>query len=156
MTGAEKIEQFWQDYLLMLPESERNQHYFEAASWGNSGALADRIASLIASGVKTTTSSLLWAQQREQWAVEKPGDKSIVLDSGGNPVCITETTEVFVKPFNEVSAEFVYAYGEGDRTMNFWNGDMWEYYEGECNALGLVADEQMPMICQVFKVVYVG
>src|ERR1700741_4925216 len=113
MPGAEKVDQFWQAYLLKLPENERNQDYFEAASWGNSEELADRISSLIAAGVKTTTSSLLWAQQRANWMVEKPGDKSIILYSQGNPVCITETVDVFVKPFNEVSPDFVYNYGEG-------------------------------------------
>src|SRR6185503_8820702 len=113
MTSSEKIDTFWNDYLLTLPENERNQNYFEAASWGNSGELADQISSLIVAGVKTTTSALLWAQQQENWIVEKPGDKCIVLDSRGIPVCITKATEIFVKAFNEVSPDFVYNYGEG-------------------------------------------
>jgi uncharacterized protein YhfF len=156
MTTTEKIDKIWNDYLLTLPENERHQTYFEAASWGNSAELADQISSLIVSGVKTTTSSLLWSQQQENWTVEKPGDKSIVLDSQGNPVCIIETTEVFVQAFNKVSADFVYHYGEGDRTMNFWNKNMWDYYAEECKGLGLMAEKQMPMIYHVFKVIYKG
>jgi LacI family transcriptional regulator, fructose operon transcriptional repressor len=37
--------------------------------------LADHIAELIASGVKTTTSSLLWSQQKHKWRLEEPGTK---------------------------------------------------------------------------------
>jgi uncharacterized protein YhfF len=154
MTTTEKIKGFWNDYLLTLAASERDQEYFEADSWGNSPELADRIAQLIASGIKTTTSCLLWDQQQKQWTPEKLGDKSIVLDSQNNPVCITETVEIFIRPFNEVEADFVYHYGEGDRSMNFWNKNMWEYYQEECRALGRVAEEDMPMICQVFKLIY--
>ncbi len=148
------IDPFWQEYLLTLPESERSQRYFEAVSWGNSAELADSIASLIAAGIKTTTSSLLWEQQRENWADEQPGDRSIVLDSTNTPVCIIETVQVFIKPFDQVDAEFVYNYGEGDRTLGFWNVNMWEYYSQECEALGRPAQKDMPLICQVFKLIY--
>jgi uncharacterized protein YhfF len=156
MTTTESIEKFWKDYLLTLPESERNQKYFEAPAWGNSAELADRICQSILSGIKTTTSSLLWSQKKKQWTIEKPGDKSIVLDSQQNPVCITETVEVSVKPFNQVDADFVYHYGEGDRTLNFWNKNMWEYYQEECKALGNIAEKDMPIICLAFKVIYRG
>jgi uncharacterized protein YhfF len=150
------IEAYWEKYLSTLPENERNQQYFEATSWGNSDELADSIARLIVSGEKTTTSSLLWSQEKQQWPIEKPGDKSIVLDSKKTPVCIVETVQVFIKPFDEVDAEFVYNYGEGDRTMKFWNQNMWEYYQQECVALGRTPEKNMPMICPVFKVIYKG
>src|SRR5262245_8722040 len=144
MTNADAVKDFWRNYLSTLPENERDQIYMEASSWGNSAELADRIAMLISAGIKTTTSSLLWSQQKHQWVLEKPGDKSIVLDSKKNPVCIIETQKVFVRPFDQVDAEFVYHYGEGDRTMAFWNKNMWEYYQEECQALGKNAAKDMP------------
>jgi uncharacterized protein YhfF len=156
MTNPNAVEDFWRNYLSTLPENERDQIYLEASSWGNSAELADRIARLITSGIKTTTSSLLWSQQKHQWVLEKPGDKSVVLDSKGNPVCIVEIQEVFVRPFDQVDAEFVYNYGEGDRTIDFWHKNMWEYYQEECQELGKNAEKDMPMICQVFKVIYKG
>jgi len=156
MANTYSIEKFWTDYLFTLPENERDQKYFEAASWDNSPELADRIAQLILAGVKTTTSALLWDQQQKQWPMEKPGDKSIVLDSQHNHVCITETVDVFIKPFNAVDAGFVYRYGEGDRSMAFWNTNMWAYYQQECLGLGKTAAPDMPMICLVFKLIYPG
>jgi uncharacterized protein YhfF len=156
MNDTKSIEAFWEDYLLTLPENERNQQYVEAESWGNSPELADQLANLIRAGTKTTTSSLLWSQQKLQWYLVKPGDKCIVLDSQNAPVCIVEIVEVVIKPFNEVDAEFIYNYGEGDRTLNFWNKNMWEYYQEACEELGMKAQPTMPMICQTFKVIYTG
>jgi len=139
---------------MTLPEGERHQTYYEAASWGNSDELADRIAALVVAGEKTTTSQLESERARSTDPVEKIGDKSIVLDSKQRPVCIIEVTDIFIRPFDQVDAEFVYQYGEGSRSMDFWNKNMWEYYEAECAALGLQATRNMPMVCQVFKVIY--
>ena len=152
--NTDEINEFWEKYLLTLPLHERNQTYVEASSFGNSAELADRIAVLVRSGVKTTTSQLLWEQQIQHSRLDEPGDKSIVIDSQGHPVCIIEVEHVFILPFNQVDAEFVFAYGEGDRTMEFWNKNMWGYYQEECKELGKEARQDMPMICQVFKVIY--
>ena len=149
-----EIDTFWNQYLLTLPEAERHLTYYEAASWGNSDELADRIAALVLSGVKTTTSRLEWERAKSNDPVEKIGDKSIVLDAKQGPVCIIEVVDIFMKPFDQVDAAFVYQYGEGSRDMGFWNNNMWDYYVGECAAIGLKASRSMPMICQVFKVIY--
>ncbi len=149
-----EIDTFWNKYLLTLPEGERHQTYHEAESWGNSAELADRIAALILSGVKTTTSSLEWERAQRNDPIEKVGDKSIILDAQQKPVCITEMTDIFITPFAQVDAAFVYNYGEGSRDMDFWNNNMWEYYVAECAELGFTASPSMPMICQVFKVIY--
>jgi uncharacterized protein YhfF len=151
---ATEIDSYWNKYLLTLPEGERNQTYYEADSWGNSDELADQIASLVSAGVKTTTSRLEWEREKSNDPIDKIGDKSIVLDAKQRPVCIVEVTDIFIRPFDQVDAAFIYNYGEGSRDMDFWNKNMWEYYEAECAELGLQASASMPMICQVFKVIY--
>ncbi|MEO8608323.1 MAG: ASCH domain-containing protein [Chloroflexota bacterium] len=149
-----EIDTFWNAYLLTLPEAERNLTYYEAASWGNSDELADTIATAILSGVKTTTSRLEWEREKSNDPSEKIGDISIVLDGKQRPVCIVEVVDLFIKPFDQVEAAFVYQYGEGSRDMDFWNMNMWDYYVGECAAIGLQASRNMPMICEVFKVIF--
>lgn len=149
-----EIDSYWNEYLLTLPEGERQQTYYEAESWGNSDELADVIATVIFSGAKTTTSRLEWEREKSNDPIDKIGNKSIVLDAKQRPVCIVELTDVFIKPFNQVDAAFVYNYGEGSRDMDFWNKNMWEYYVEECTEIGLQATPDMPMICQVFKVIY--
>jgi uncharacterized protein YhfF len=150
-----EIDNFWNSYLLTLPEDRRNQPYYEASSWGNSAELADEIARLIVSGEKTTTSRLEWDREKSGDSLQKIGDKCIVLDANQKPVCITEVADVFILPFNQVDADFVYRYGEGSRDMNFWNQNMWAYYEAECLDLGLQAAPDMPMICEVFKLIFI-
>jgi uncharacterized protein YhfF len=145
---------YWNTYLLTLPEAERQQTYYEAASWGNSDELADTIAALIHAGVKTTTSQLAWEREHSTDPVEQIGDKSIVLDSKQTPICIVQVTDIFIKPFNQADADFVYNYGEGSRDMDFWNNNMWEYYVGECAELGLQPSRDMPMVCTVFKLIF--
>lgn len=149
-----EIDQFWNTYLLTLPEGQRDQHYDEASSWGNSDELADEIARLILSGVKTTTSRLEWDREKSQDPLQKIGDKCVVLDAHQMPVCITEVVDVFIIPFNRVDAGFVYHYGEGSRDMDFWYKNMWEYYEAECHESGWQAAPDMPMIGEVFKVIF--
>jgi hypothetical protein len=41
------------------------------------------------------------------------GLKTIVLDGSGDPLCIVETTEVEVRPYDEVDARFAYEEGGG-------------------------------------------
>src|SRR5688572_7865107 len=103
-----EIDNFWNDYLLTLPEDQRDQTYYEAGSWGNSDELADNIAQLILAGEKTTTSRLEWDREKSGDVLQKVGDKAVVLNAKQQPVCITEVTDVFIMPFNQVDADFVY------------------------------------------------
>jgi uncharacterized protein YhfF len=43
---------------------------------------------------------------------------TIVLDGRGEPLCIVENTEVTVRKYNEVDADFAQAEGEGDLSWN--------------------------------------
>ena len=67
---------------------------------------------------------------------------------------IIETLDVEVLRFSEVSPQFVADYGEGDRTMTFWQDVMWHYYAEECGRLGIAASRDMPLVCEYFRLVY--
>jgi uncharacterized protein YhfF len=45
------------------------------------------------------------------------GSKPIVLDGNNDPLCIVETTEVAVRPYDEVDARFAYEEGKGNRSL---------------------------------------
>ena len=70
------------------------------------------------------------------------------------PICIIQTTEVKIIPFQECDAQFAYDYGEGERTLAWWREGLWDYYAQECEQLGRQANEQMPLVCERFQVVY--
>ena len=68
-------------------------------------------------GVKVATASLLWEYDADGEAIPKVGQLSIVTDGDGEPVYIIKSTEVEIRQFNQVDADFAYDEGEGDRTL---------------------------------------
>ncbi len=79
MKDDRELEQFWNDYVRSHP-SLRGLHYYEAFRFGNTEQMANELAALVLSGVKTATSSLLWTLEQEQQSVVRVGDYSIVTD----------------------------------------------------------------------------
>ena len=94
----------------------RDEQY-AAEGWGDSPEMADELGALIADGTKTATCSALWEYETEDEPLPQVGLKSVVLDGKGDPLCIVETTEVEVRPYEEVDAGFAYEEGEGDRSL---------------------------------------
>jgi uncharacterized protein YhfF len=146
------IDAFWAEYLRECGDPDRR--YVEAFRFGNSERLANALPPLVLSGVKTATSTLLWEMEKNGAPVTRVGEYYIVLDWEGAPVCVIEITGVSVVPFDQVDEQFVYDYGEGERTLDWWNTRMWEYYARECRDLGREPARDMPVVCERFRVVY--
>jgi uncharacterized protein YhfF len=89
-------------------------------AFGDSKELADELAKLVRTGIKTATCSALWSYEDEQKPLPRKGELSIVIDGSGVPVAVIETVEVFIAPFNEVSEHFACEEGEGDRSLAYW------------------------------------
>ena len=149
------VEAFWNRYLQTLSHAESaGKRYFEAFYFGNRAEMADRLAELVVQRVKTATSALLWEHEIKGRPIVRAGDLSIVTTWSKTPACVIETVHVRIVPFNQVDVEFVYDYGEGDRSMNFWHTNMWEFYSEECRALGRRPSPDMPLVCERFRVVF--
>jgi uncharacterized protein YhfF len=129
---------------------------YEAFHFGDSEALADELAALVAAGTKRATAGLLWSHEAEGKPIPKPGDLSIVERWSGEPVCIIETVSVVVLPFEEVVAAFAAAEGEGDGSLEHWRAGHWAYFGRECAGLGKKPSAKMLVVCESFKVVYRG
>lgn len=86
--------QLWQDFLASNPQAGP-----EPEAWAF-GAEADRLADLVARGIKTSTSSAhaLYAVEGEE--IPTAGGYDIILDGQGQAVCIIQTTKVYVTPFS--------------------------------------------------------
>lgn len=155
MTSDPRVDAFWRGYLDMRPDNGAAERgYAEAFRFGNREEMVNRLAALVLDGTKTATSSLLWEYEHGKRVTEH-GDLDIVLDWQGSPVCIIEITEVRIIPFDAVDAQFVHDYGEGDRTLAWWNTNMWEWYAAEeCPGLGREPARDMPVVCERFRVVY--
>ncbi len=151
----EKIKTYWHRYLETLPEdSPIRQEVCEAEAFGDHPDLANRLSSSIVSGIKTATCSALWEWEATNDALPKVGQKFILLDGQGEPVCILETTEVFVKPYNEVDASFAFEEGAGDRSLEYWREAHWTFFSRSLTAISKKPTQDMPLVCERFKVIY--
>jgi uncharacterized protein YhfF len=86
--------------------------------------------------------------------VPQVGDLSIITNWDGDPLCIIQTTEVEIKPYNAVDPPFAYDEGEGDRSLAFWRAAHWRFFSRECASLGREPAEDMPVVCERFRVVF--
>ena len=64
------------------------------------------------------------------------GDISIILNGADQPLCIIETTEITIKPMNQVDEQFAYDEGEGDRTIAYWKAAHERFFRRLCDGQG--------------------
>jgi uncharacterized protein YhfF len=150
------IESFWEAYLATQPENSplRRQPIPPAWGFGSTQEMADELGKLVQEGVKTATCSLLWEHESDGEPLPQVGALSIVLDGDDYPLCLIETVEVEIRPFNEVDARFAHDEGEGDRSLNYWREVHLRFFAPICQKLGMALDDRMPLVCERFRLVY--
>ena len=152
---GDRVQSYWRSYLESLPaDSPVRDEQYVAEGWGDSPEMADELGALIADGTKTATCSALWEYAAEGEPPPEVGLKTIVLDGNGEPLCIVETTEVEVRPYEEVDAGFAYEEGEGDRSLEYWREAHWRFFSRTLPNIGKEPTTDMPLVCERFRVVY--
>jgi uncharacterized protein YhfF len=154
-TSHDSYQSYWQAFLATLPaDSPYHTTPYTAEAWGDSPALADELGLLIAAGTKTATCSALWEWETEGNPIPHAGMVTIVLDGNGEPLCIVETTEVTISPYNEVDAQFAYEEGEGDRSLESWREGHWRFFSRTLPKIDREPTMDMPLVCERFRVIY--
>ena len=120
------------------------------AEFGPPGPLRDRLVSLILSGRKTATSSLVSDYELEGEPLPVPGELELLLDSGDRRVAVLETLAVAVVPLADVPWSHVLAEGEGHATLAGWRQDHEEFWAANSPA-GQLADSTA-VVMQEFRV----
>jgi uncharacterized protein YhfF len=128
--------------------------FYEAFSFGDSASMADELGRLVLAGTKRATAGAVWSYAAEGKPIPQPGDLSVVMDSAGQALCIIETTQVDIVPFDQVSAEFAATEGEGDGSLAYWRQVHLEYFTRECARAGCLFSHDMAIACERFKVVH--
>jgi uncharacterized protein YhfF len=148
------VEAFWGFFLESFHEGESLPETYQAWGFGDSPEMADSLGTLVRDGVKTATASLMWAYEAENEPLPEIGDYSIILDGRGRPMCIIQTTEVYVRPFDEVDEKQAYLEGEGDRSLAYWREAHWSFFSRECTEIGREPSQKMPVLYERFTLVY--
>lgn len=92
------------------------------------GPLRDQLVGAILSGEKTSTTSLVAGYELDGEPLPAVGDRAIVIDSAGEPVCVEEITEVRVVRLADVDLEHAIAEGEGFTTVAGWRAGHEEFW----------------------------
>ena len=130
-------------------------------SFADTPELKDRLLALVIAGTKTATCSSLWAWEHENESPITPGTLAVILDASDTPRCIIETTSVEIMPYNEVPASFARAEGEhtpldlpDEQVLAHWREGHWAFFNRTLPPLGLTPTQDMPVICEHFRVIY--
>jgi uncharacterized protein YhfF len=149
------IEEYWESFVQSLPSAGVDRpREFQAWGFGNSPEMADELGKLVTEGTKTATASLAWSYEVGPEPYPLVGGHCVILDGEGRPMCIIQTTDLSVVPFNKVDAEHAYQEGEGDRSLSYWREVHWRFFSAECEGLGREPDEEMPVVCEKFRLAF--
>jgi uncharacterized protein YhfF len=147
-------KEFLKQYFDFAGISEVDAPEIKSDKFGDSPELADDLLTLVLSGVKTATCSSVWEWEAEGEEIPKVGMLSLILDGANNPKCIIETTEITIRKYNEVDEMFASEEGEGDRSLEYWREAHKGYFSRVLPKIGREFSEDMPLVCERFRVVY--
>lgn len=127
---------------------------YRAESWNDNPQLADELASPIVSGKKTATCSALWEYQFEGRPIPVVDPLTALLSGSGEPLAVVKTTEVTIRAYQDVDAEFAREEGEGDLSLDYWREGRWRFFGRTLAKIGKTPTLDMPLVCEKFRVVY--
>jgi len=111
---------------------------------------ADHGAALIMAGTKTATSSAHWHYADGRLPFE--GALSLVLDGAGCARGVVETTRTANMSFSAVDADLAWAYGEGERSLDWWRREIGAWYRADAARHGQIFTQDTPLTCEWFAV----
>lgn len=150
---AEPLLGFWRAFLAARERPE-DTPLCDVFHFSDNAPDATELADLVLAGAKIGTASLFWLYEARCEPVPASGDLSIVTAWDSSPLCIVETTQVAVVPFDRVTAAFAASEGEGDRSLAHWRRVHWDYFGRECQRLGRAPAPEMPVVCENFRVIW--
>jgi uncharacterized protein YhfF len=117
MQHSNSVQEMWRAYLRSLGEnSTTTDKTFTAWHFCDNAQDAHELAALVKAGYKRATASAYWAYEDNREPLPTIGDYSVIINWEGEAQCIIRTTSVEIVPFNEVTADFARAEGEGDHS----------------------------------------
>ncbi len=125
------VEAYWQRFVAATGMDGPHT----AWGFGDTAEMATALGLLVRDGPKRATASLRsWYDDGEP--MPRAGDLSVILDGGGEPLCVIRTTAVEVRRFGDVDAGFAWAEGEGDRSLASWREEHIRFFEAAGTPVG--------------------
>ena len=151
----EKAQNYLNQYLQSLTDSDRKKYQSYSADYFCADEYnANLCADLIRIGQKTASCSLKYWYQFDNEPMPEVGHLMVVTDWNSNPICIIEINSVKECKYCDVSEQFAYLEGEGDRSLKWWRKAHWEFFAKECKELSIEPNEDMMLVLEQFHVVH--
>lgn len=147
------IEVYWKNFQVENPNyagvSQPPNYYF-----CDNKEDADECAELAGKGIKQATSTSLWWFQINNAELPAEGDLAIITSWDGQPKAIIKTTMVQIVKFRDITAEYAYIEGEGDKSLAYWNEVHWVYYTNEMKPYSESPTPEMKIVCEYFETMW--
>lgn len=147
------LEEFWNDFI-KCNQLKSTTTYIESFHFELTEKLSNSLLELVLSGKKKATASSLLSYEIEGTRIPQVGDYSIVTDWDGVPRCVIETTAVTITPFSQITFDICKREGEDD-TLESWQKGHKHFFVEEGKELGYSFSEDMSVVFEDFKVVFV-
>ncbi|SEI80860.1 Uncharacterized protein YhfF [Cribrihabitans marinus] len=114
---------------------------------GDSRALCDSLLALMRSGRKVASCGAARDYDEGGEAMPLVGRRDIALDWDGRPALVIETTEVTIRRYCDVDADFALSEGE-DETLEGWREGHRRFFQRNGGF-----DPEMQLVCERFRLV---
>ncbi len=128
-----------------LEEAKERYPDAETFKFGDNRALCDELLSLVRLGKKQATCGALQDFEDEKEPMPVVGRRDIALDWDGFPALVIETTEVTIRRFCDVDADFALSEGE-DETLEGWQIGHRAYFDRNSGW-----QSNMNLVCERFR-----
>ena len=151
--NKQSVENLWSDFIQENPENKNKETPISFYFCDNKKD-ADECAELVVKGIKRATATSLWWFEKNNEILPKIGDQYIVTDWDGNAKAVIETIKIEQVPYNKITSEFAEIEGEGDKSLEYWKRVHKDYYTREMEPYNEQFDENMIIVCEQFKTIY--
>lgn len=148
-----RCRDFWRAACRAVPDLPAEATY-QVWHFGDSELLARELAELVLHGPKRATAGLLWEAENDPNMMPVVGVYSLVTDHAGAPLLIIRTTDVEIRAYRDVDADFATAEGEGDGSLDFWRAAHWDYFARRSAVIGRTPSLDMPVVLERFALIY--
>ena len=151
--GKHSVKALWSSFLEKNPEN-KNKEVPISFYFCDNKKDADECAKLVVQGIKRATATSLWWFEKNNEKLPEIGDQYIVTDWNGNAKAVVETTKIEQISYNKITSEFAKIEGEGDKSLEYWKRVHKDYYTREMKPFNEQFDENMIIVCEQFKTIY--
>lgn len=155
MAEHPSVAAMWAAWLATLGEDPAaTDRVYTAWHFCDTQPCADELAALVVAGTKRATASSMWTYEDGSTPMPTVGELSVITDFAGVARCIIETTSLEIVPFGEVDEAFAREEGEGDGSLAYWRDAHARYFSRTLPAIGRALTDDMPVLCERFKVIH--